>query len=371
MHHLQWRVFQRGVKMTPSILDNIPKMLSLDRSGMMGLVLGLPGQCRGARRRVKAHPPQVKRRGFKSVLVSGLGGSAIGADVVRALITKQAGFSLTVNRNYGLPAWASRDTLVVCSSYSGNTEETLSAFQLAVKKKLPILAISSGGKLLAQARRRNLPCLELTSGLPPRAAFGYSFATLLTALETLKLLPSFERDFNGALELLECLSREWGPARPALKNEPKQLALFLRGCLPVIYAGQDHFDAVGLRWKGQLNENAKQVALFNVLPEMNHNEIMGFSRPDRLTKQMAAVLLRHPSGDHPQTVRRFCILKSVLKTRTAGVREVTPRGKCLLAQMLSCLYLGDFMSVYLAFLKGLDPTPMRLIDEFKKKLASP
>jgi glucose/mannose-6-phosphate isomerase len=140
--------------------------------------------------------------------------------------------------------------------------------------------------------------------------------------------------------------------------------------LPVVYAGQDHFDAVGLRWKGQMNENAKQAVLFNVLPEMNHNEILGYSRSDRLTKQMAAVLLRHPKGDHPQTVRRFDILAKVLKARTAGVREVQPHGKCLLAQMLSTLYLGDFTSVYLAFLKGLDPTPMRLIDEFKRKLAS-
>jgi glucose/mannose-6-phosphate isomerase len=356
--------------MPQTFLDDIQKLRSLDRSGMMDLVIGLPGQCRNARRRVKAHPPRLARKGFKSVVVSGLGGSAIGADVVRALIGKSAGFSLTVNRNYGLPAWVSRESLVVCSSYSGNTEETLSAFQIAVRKKLPLLVISSGGRLLGESKKRNLPFLELTGGLPPRAAFGYSFTTLLTALETLGLLPSFEKDFNEALDLLECLSREWGPARPVPKNEPKRLALFLCGKLPVVYAGQDHFDAVGLRWKCQLNENAKQAALFNVLPEMNHNEILGFSRSDGLTKKMAALLLRHPQGDHPQTSRRFDILARVLRARTAGVREVKPRGKCLLAQMLSSIYLGDFTSVYLAFLKGLDPTPIALIDEFKRKLAS-
>jgi glucose/mannose-6-phosphate isomerase len=356
--------------MTPTFLDKIPKMLSLDHSGMMGLVIGLPGQCRDARRRVKAHPPRIRPEAFHSVVVSGLGGSAIGADVVRALIGKSAGFSLAVNRNYGLPAWTSKDTLVVCSSYSGNTEETLSAFEIAVRKKRPILVITSGGKLLAQARKRNLPYLELTGGLPPRAAFGYSFTTLLTALEALGLLPSFERDFTETLDLLECLAREWGPARPERHNEAKQLAAFLHGRLPVIYAGQDHFDAVGLRWKCQMNENAKQAALFNVLPEMNHNEILGFSRSDSLTRKMAVVLLRHPQGDHPQTVRRFDILDKVLKARTAGVRQVKPRGKCLLAQMLSTIFLGDFSSVYLAFLKGLDPTPIGLIDEFKKKLAS-
>jgi glucose/mannose-6-phosphate isomerase len=356
--------------MPRTFLDNIPKMLSLDRFGMMGLVLGLPGQCRDARSRVKVHPPKLKHHSFKSVVVSGLGGSAIGADVVRALIGKSAGFSLTVNRNYGLPAWVSKETLVICSSYSGNTEETLSAFQIAVRKKFPILVISSGGKLLNQARRRNLPCLELTGGLPPRAAFGYSFTTLLTALETLGLLPSFEKDFNETLDLLECLSREWGPAAPSKRNQAKQLASFLHGRFPVVYAGQDYFDAVGLRWKCQLNENAKQAALFNVLPEMNHNEILGYSRADNLTKNMAAVLLRHPQGDHPQTIRRFDILARVLRARTAGVREVEPRGKCLLAQMLSSLTLGDFTSVYLAFLRGLDPTPIVLIDEFKRKLAS-
>jgi glucose/mannose-6-phosphate isomerase len=157
--------------------------------------------------------------------------------------------------------------------------------------------------------------------------------------------------------------------KPTAQNPAKQLAVFLNGKLPVIYGGQDHFDSVAYRWKCQFNENAKQIALMNVISEMNHNEVLGYSFSEVLTKKMAVVLLRQPGADHPQISRRFDILKKFIQSKTAGVREVRAQGKSVLAQMLSVIYLGDFVTVYAAYLKGIDPTPTLLIDAFKAQLS--
>ena len=164
------------------------------------------------------------------------------------------------------------------------------------------------------------------------------------------------------------LAGRYGLTSPLKGNEAKQLALFLYRKFPVIYAGQDHLEAAAFRWKCQIHENAKQAALMGVVSEMNHNEISGFTTVDELTRKMAVVLLRHPQGDHPRVAKRFDLLKKVLKGKTGGVREVRALGKSLLAQMLSVLYLGDFVSVYLAYLKGVDPSAVDLIEGFKKLL---
>lgn len=354
--------------MKPSILDDPQGTSRRDPSGMMQMILDVPFHCQDARNRVWAAPPRMKAKGVRGVLVSGLGGSAIGGDVLRALVWKKAPFALSVNRHYELPGWVGKDSLVVCSSYSGNTEETLSVFQQALARKAKLLVVSSGGKLLEAARKKKLAHCQVPGGLPPRAAFGYSFITLLTAFESLRMLPSFEDDFQETLGLLVDLAQRYGGMTPAKGNPAKQLALFLKDRLPVLYGGQDHFDAVASRWKCQFNENSKQVALAGVVPEMNHNEVLGFSSPEALSKRMACLLLRHPQGDHPQISRRFDILRGILSARTAGVREVRAQGRSLLAQMMSVIYLGDFVSLYLAYLKGVDPTPIALIDRFKEQL---
>ncbi len=350
-----------------TLLD--PRSRPFDPENMLQKVLDVPFHCQDSRYRVLNHPPKLSTKGIRQVLVSGLGGSAIGGDILKTLVWKSAPFSVTVNRHYELPGWVGRDTLVVCSSYSGGTEETLSVFRQALAQRLPILAVSSGGELLARAKKLRLPYCELPGGLPPRAALGYSFFALLTALERLKLLPSHEADFEETMELLVRLGQDYGWLVPAAKNPAKQLAAFFHRKLPLIYGGQDHLDSVAYRWKCQFNENSKQVALSGVVPEMNHNEVLGFTQAEPLSKKMAALLLRHPQADHPQINRRFDILRGILKTRTAGVREVKAQGKSLLAQMMSLIYLGDFTTVYLAYLKGIDPTPIRLIDQFKAQLA--
>jgi glucose/mannose-6-phosphate isomerase len=355
--------------MPTNLLDKPEQFSKLDPSGMLQKAMDVPWQFQDARGRVKADPPRINPKGIRTVLLAGMGGSAIGGDVLRTLFWKKAKVQFVVNRHYDLPGWVSQDTLVVGSSYSGDTEETLSVFKAALARKCKVLAVSSGGKLMGEARKRKIAHCEIPGGLPPRAAFGYSFITLMTALESLGLLPSMEKDFHESLEILLRQGEQYGPLAPTAKNPAKQLARFLFGKLPVIYAGQDHLESVGLRWKTQINENAKQAAFFNVVPEMNHNEVLGYSYPEPLTKKMAVILLRHPQGDHPQIKRRFDILRGILKLKTAGVREVQAQGKSLLAQMLSVIYLADFVSVYLAYLRNIDPTPIDLIDQFKKKLS--
>ena len=351
------------------ILDRPGRLLKLDPSDMIRKVLDFPAQCQDARSQVLAHPPKLKVSGIRQVILAGLGGSAIGGDILKSLTWKNAGFSLTVNRHYTLPGWAGKDTLVVCSSYSGGTEETLSVFKQAVAKKLKVLVMTSGGELMKLAHKAKTPVLALPGGLPPRAALGYSFFTLLTALESLKLLPSYTGAFDETLEILTRQASQYGPLSETARNPAKLLALFLHEKLPLFYAGQDHLDSAGLRWKTQMNENAKQIALFNVIPEMNHNEILGYSFPEALTKKMAVVLLRQPQGDHPQIARRFDLLKGMITSKAAGVTEIEAKGKSLLAQIFSVIYLGDFSSVYLAYLKGVDPTPIGLIDQFKSRLS--
>ncbi len=355
--------------MSTPLLDQPSKVGALDPKGMLQKVMDVPFHCQDARNKVHNRPPKMNTRSIKNVVLSGLGGSAIGGDILRTLIWKSAPFSMSVNRHYELPGYVAKDTLVVCSSYSGNTEETLSVFKQAMAKKVPVLIISSGGELLEQAKKRKLPFCEVPGGLPPRSAFGYSFITLLTALEHLKLLPSYEADFQETMSLLVALSQKYGIMRPQAKNTAKQLAVFLHNKFPLIYGGQDHLDSVAVRWKCQINENSKQVAIANVIPEMNHNEVLGFSYPEPMSKKMAAIFLRQSKFDHPQIRRRFEILKGMLKAKTTGVREVEAEGSSLLAQMITTLYLGDFVSVYLAYLKGVDPTPIGLIDQFKAQLA--
>ncbi len=355
--------------MSYSVLDRPSKIRALDPLDMLQHVMDVPYHCQDARYRVLGRPPRLKVSSIDHLLISGLGGSAIGGDTLRSYLSKTGSLPVTVNRDYEIPAWVSKKTLVICSSYSGNTEETISVFKKALAKRLPILVVSSGGFLLNAARKKKIPFCELPGGLQPRAALGYSFITLLTALETLGSIGPCEEDFQESLELMVRLSQRYGVMTPTSQNPAKQLARFFYGKIPVVYGGQGCLDSVAYRWKCQFNENAKQLALMSVIPEMNHNEVLGYSFAEPLTRKMAVVLLRNSQADHPQIKKRFDILKKLIRSKVFGIRQVEAEGKSVLAQMLSTIYLGDFVTVYLAYLKGLNPTPVALIDEFKNRLS--
>lgn len=335
---------------------------------MIRLVESLPKQLASARDAVKAAPPKLALAGVRDVVVTGLGGSAIAGDVFRSIFWKTSPRNLSVNRFYELPGHVGKDSLVVCASYSGNTEETLAAFHQALKRKAKIFVMASGGKLLEEAITRKLPFSQMTGGIPPRSAFGYAFGTLLTALEIGKVVPDQSSGFREAVGVLDRLAATWGPTQGASRNDAKRLAVFLHRRLPVIYSGQDLLESIAFRWRCQINENSKEAALSAVVPEMNHNEILAYSAATHETRRLAVVFLRD-EADHPQVQRRFDLMKDLLTGRAAGVREAKAHGGGPLARALSLVLLGDFVSVYLAYLKGVDPTPIPFIDLLKKRLS--
>ena len=355
--------------MSTSTLDDPKVSARIDPGGMIRHVTALPRQLAEAREAVRSAPPRLPASAkVREVVVTGLGGSAISGDILKSVFWKSSPIPLSVNRFYELPGHVGPGSLVVCASYSGNTEETLSAFHQSLKRKAHVLVLSSGGKLMEEAAQRGLPFCRMAGGLPPRAAFGTAFGTLLTALEALKLAPDLSHDYREAVGVLERLSGEWGSAHTSSRNDAKRLALFIHKRLPVIYAGADLLEAVAYRWRCQINENAKEAALSAVIPEMNHNEILAYSAATTETRRLAVISLRDES-DHPQVKRRFELIRELLTGRAAGVREARAHGGSTLSRVLSLVLMGDYVSVYLAYLKGVDPTPIPFIDLLKKRLS--
>ncbi|HTP12336.1 MAG TPA: bifunctional phosphoglucose/phosphomannose isomerase, partial [Bacteroidota bacterium] len=309
----------------------------------------------------------VRSAGVSSILLTGLGGSAIGGDLLRAYLSDELAVPFSVNRHYALPEFVGPKTLVIVSSYSGNTEETIAAQKDATRRKARVLCISTGGAVTEFARKRNQPCISIPGGLQPRAALAYSFFPLLIALGKAGFIRPKDKDVRETIELLRQKSRLWSTP-DASANPAINLAGSIKGKLPVIYSGVEHLDAVNLRWRGQIEENAKQLAYGNVFPEMNHNELVGWNGLADLMKQMHVVILRD-KADHARVAVRENITKEIINRHSSAVTEVWSDGTSLLARMFSLVHFGDWVSFYLAILNGQDPTPVRAIDHLKDALA--
>lgn len=343
------------------------QMQKLDVGGMHRLMVEFPRQIKEAAALGQSIRLPLRGREFHQVLVAGLGGSAIGGDLIRAYLQPSLRIPFLVSRHYTLPAFVSSRSLVLASSYSGDTEETLSAFRQAVSSGARVVALTSGGKLEALAAAANCPVVKLPAGYPPRAALGFSALAVLWVLVSAGLAANPAADVEETVVLLEEMAERFRADRGRKENRAAQVARTLHGALPILYSSAD-LDAVGLRWKGQISENAKMLAYANVLPELNHNEIVGMENPVRVLKEIQLVILRD-CEDHPQVQRRMAITGELLKPHVAGITEVWSEGRSRLARLFSLTYLGDFVSYYLALLNGVDPTPVRRIEALKKKLA--
>ena len=274
-----------------------------------------------------------------------------------------------VNRGYGLPEWVDADTLLLAASYSGNTEETLHAFEEGVSRGATVVCLTSGGTLAARALEAGLPLIRIPGGLPPRAALGYSFFPLAVVLGRLGLVPASDTDLAEALETIRSAGERWGRSRPGAENSAKSLALALDGCLPLVYVGDGLLSSVATRWKGQFNENSKILAYTAVFPEVNHNEIEGWEGARRLGQRAHLVLLRD-IDDSPRVQRRMEVTTGIIGDRADRITELWGDGRCRMARMFSLVCLGDFVSVYLALLSGTDPTPVDNIQRLKDALTS-
>ncbi|MBI4302659.1 MAG: bifunctional phosphoglucose/phosphomannose isomerase [Chloroflexi bacterium] len=349
-------------------LDEPQTYLNLDPSHMRERILELPRQCQNAWQRALALPLPPEYSQIRQVLVLGMGGSAIGGDLLASLALPEGKVPIFIHRNYDLPPFVGEQTLVIASSYSGNTEETLSAFRQALTTRAKTLAITGGGQLLALAEETGTPVFPIDYKAEPRAVLGYSFIPLLAIGQRLCLFPEKSPAVAEAVAALDELVKTLGPTIPLAANPAKNLATKLHGRLVVIYGG-GFLTAVANRWKTQINENSKAWAFYELFPELNHNAVVGYQFPATLSKETFVVLLRSPNL-HPRIILRYQATLDILTQRGIDHQVVDGMGTTPLSQMLSLVFWGDLVSYYLALLYQTDPTPVSVIQELKARLAN-
>lgn len=339
----------------------------IDRQDMFRVLYDFPVQvCEAVDIAGKVKTGSLNAKNIKNIVINGLGGSAIGGDLLRSYTAPEMKVPVFVNRNYTLPAFADKDTLAVISSYSGNTEETTSAFKDALKKKCRIVCISSGGLVEEMAKKHKKLLIKIPGGLQPRCALGYSFFSLLILFTKLNFIKDKSKDINETLLVLEDSLEELTDlsfdTNPALR-----LAAMLKDRLPVIYSAVDTLDVVNLRWRGQISENAKILCYGNLYPEMNHNELVGWELNKDLLNKINVIFLEDPS-DNLRIKMRMKITERILKRYAANIIHLSSDCKSRLARIFDLIYLGDWVSYYLAILNRVNPTPVNAISYLKKEL---
>ena len=348
-------------------LDDPVTLKRLDPDHMLARIAELPQQCRDAWRNIDSFDLPPHYREVDKVVILGMGGSAIGGDLLRTLVQGECPVPIAVNRDYDVPAFVDRRTLAIASSYSGDTEETLFAFEEALKRGAKLLALTTGGKLAERAREAGVPLLAFSYRSQPRAALGHSLILLIGTLQKLGLIADKSADLEEAVAVMEGLQARIREAVPLARNPAKQLAQKLYGHLPVVY-GAGHLSEVAHRWKTQFNENSKAWGFYEVLPELNHNAVVGYEFPDDLAGKVIVVMLTS-SLDHPRNRVRFQVTQEILARRGVRYEVVEALGESPLAQMLSTIHLGDYVSYYLAMLYGVNPTSIETIVYLKERLA--
>jgi len=348
-------------------LDNWTLFQKTDPADMLGRIAELPQQCRRAWANVQSFELPPEYRQVNEIVVLGMGGSAIGGDLLRSLAGPECALPIVTNRDYTVPAFVSAETLVIACSYSGNTEETLAAFEEARQRGAALLAVTTDGKLAQRARELRVPLLTFCYQSQPRAALGYSIVSLIGVVQKLGFIGDKSDDLEEAIAVMEALQKEIGETVPVTANPAKQLAKRLYGRLPVIY-GAGYLAEVAHRWKTQFNENSKAWSFFEQLPELNHNAVLGYQFPQELAERILVVMLIS-SLDHPRHKVRFQVTQEILTRQGGACETIEARGESPLAQMLSAIHFGDYVSFYLALLYEIDPTPVKAIDYLKERLA--
>ncbi len=305
----------------------------------------------------KAHLTSTKRK-ISNVLISGLGGSGIGGTIVSELVALEATVPITVSKGYFIPKFVNENTLVIISSYSGNTEETLNAMNLAFKKKAKVVCITSGGKVAEIARKKKLDLITIPGGNPPRACLGYSFTQLLYILGFNEIISNkFKAQLKSAIELIEA-------EKQTIISEAKDVTEKLFGKTPMIYA-TTYFEGVAIRFRQQINENAKMLCGHHVIPEMNHNELVGWASGS----ERVSVVIFRDKDEFERNNARIEINKQVIRKYTPHITEIWSKGKSQIEKAIYFIHLGDWVSVFLADKRGVDPIEVKVIDMLKGELS--
>ena len=304
---------------------------------------------------------------YDGIVISGMGGSAIAGDMLIDLFCDSLEKRIYVNRGYRLPSFIGKKMLFLAISYSGNTEETLAALGEAEKRGMPIICLSSGGKLKEIAEKKKYPFVSLPLGFEPRAAFYSIFTLLIRTLEEIRFIPSLSAQFREAAEELKKLKNDLGSQKPEKENELKKIAQQIKGKIPVIFSSNLLTGACGLRLKNQLNENSKLVALLSLFPEIDHNEIVGFAGLEKNGNPFSVIILRDPE-ESGRLKKRIEITKKALKPAFEDIIELFPKGNTKLSRFFSFVFMADLLSVYVAILNGVNPSPVDAISRLKMEL---
>jgi len=348
--------------------NDIEKITMVDKAHMLDGLARFPEQIKEALTIAEA----VQRFNFlkiDNVVVAGMGGSAISGDIMLSLFRDKLDVPLVVNREYDLPKWVNKDTLVICISYSGNTDETLSSFKIASQKKCKILCISTGGKLQDLAEKRGIPFIKIPAGIQPRAATAYLLFPSIIFLKKIGLLKTaIETDIEETIAVTTDFVTLNKKEVPEENNLAKQLAKKIFNTIPQIY-GWGVYTPIAIRWRHQLNENSKIIARSDIVPECNHNDIVGWSGNPDISKQFSCILFRDKDEETIDMKTRLNFMRDLFHNTAGNVIEVSPKGKSQLAKMMYLMCLGDFTSCYLAVLRGINPSPVNIITELKKRLA--
>lgn len=327
---------------------------------MFELIYNLPEQIKKASQLKTAIRYPLSR--IRQIVVSGMGGSGIGGEILQALLETKLKIPIINVKGYQLPVFVNKNTLFFAVSYSGDTEETLECFDAALKSNCHIIAVTSGGKLLELCKEYNISYIQLPNGLSPRCAIGYLFLPLFLSLSKLGLIKKTDKEINEAIGILYRNRKKYD-------NRARQLAKRLIGTLPLIYSTSNLLKPVAKRWQTQFNENAEIIALSNVFPELNHNEIVGIASAKPIAP-LYFLLLIDPNT-HPRNILRlkftFRVIKKSQKSKVK-CQKFFPAGKSDLARIFSLIMLGDLISYHLAKALGVKPESISAIDELKRAL---
>lgn len=347
-------------------LDDLAIYQKLDTANMLGQLYGLPQQCLTAWKNALAFKLPADYQNINKVVILGMGGSAIGGDLLRSFITPMSKTIIVVIRDYELPSYVDEKTLVIASSYSGNTEETITTFSKSLKLNCKKLVLTTGGKLQEMADTAGIPVFHIEHVSPPRAALGFSFMPLLAFFRNLGLLEGIVVDIDIMVGHLKKLLENWQESIPTNMNLAKKIAQSLFGKIVVIY-GAGSVAEVAHRWKTQINENSKTWAFYEILPELNHNSVVGYNFPGDLLQYLAVIFLR-TYNLNPRILIRYQVTAELLQQNNINFQMVDSSGENDLSHLMSLVYLGDWISYYLAILYQIDPTPVPAIDYLKARL---
>ncbi len=341
-------------------LDKIQQIKSLDKSEMAEYILEMPKQIKDSLEKIKKINFPKDWSKIKNICLCGMGGSAVANHLITNLPKSKRKIPMYVMRDYEIPAWVNKDTLIILTSHSGATKETISAFKYSAVAEAKIFIIAERGQLEKLGAKENAVVFDYNTKATPRASLGYQLGAVFGALKKLNIL---DCGLENAIKLLEKINKNLKPEIKTENNFAKQLAFCALDRLPII-VGSGILESVVWRWKTQINENANQFAFTEFLPEAMHNAVQGLDLPTRFQDDLIYFILQN-TFDKPELINQFDKLKSVLQEKKIRYEIINTEGKDIFEQKLSTLIIGDWMSFYLAILNNVDPTPVETITTLK------